>query len=57
MNGLSHKWLELLLNLCTSAEIAAGNKDLTKRERDHLCSLASEVKAEVIAQINKRRVR
>jgi hypothetical protein len=55
MNGLSYKWLERLMNLCVSAEIAAGNKDLTKRERDHLCQVASEVKAEVIAQINKRR--
>ena len=47
--------LEQLLSLCTMAEIAAGNKDLTKRERDHLATLASDVKAEVILQLNRRR--
>ena len=53
---MTKKWLTLLMNLCTMAEIAAGNKDLTKRERNHLCKLAAEVKAEVISQINKRQM-
>ena len=55
MSFATNKELELLLNLCTMAEIAAGNKDLTKAERNHLCKLAGEVKGEVIAQMNKRR--